>query len=643
MSDIGELSVRIEGDDQGFDRAVRSSERNLETMGATAARVATRVATLATAASAAAGVLATRTVLQTAAAADEMAKLSQRTGVAVEDLGRFAFAADLSAVSQGELTSGLIRLSRSMQDATAGSGRASDAFMRLGVATQDADGNLRSQADVMTDLADRFAQMQDGATKTALAQEIFGRSGANLIPMLNAGSDGLQRMGDEAERLGLVFDTQTAQAAERLNDNIARLRATATGAARDFSGPIIKSLADFTDGLVRSRQRSQELYEQIGRTTPIIQAINAFGQLGEAIAKALDAWSMRLFPDEQERVNRLVAERVKLEQNIAREIENTRSRTGELMPDEQRRVDLFRANIEAINSEIGALQDLAKQRAMALQVETADRSPFVPLDLPALPETEAVEERIAAIADIMQTNYEAQLQRLREFGMDAHELEMERHHQRLETLTEALLDEALTHEEHIDLVEKLEEEHMRRLEQIRVAGLSRIQKFTEMSFKDQAKTMIGQLQSMTQAAAGESRAMFEINRAASLANAVMKGYESIQNAYAFGSRFGGPPAGAAMAAVAAAASAIQVRGILNQRLGGSSSLPSGATGGGASVPAVAASTATSAPAGAGGGGSTTPATATINIVGESFSRSQVAQLIDAINDLTADGARLVVE
>jgi hypothetical protein len=280
---------------------------------------------------------------------------------------------------------------------------------------------------------------------------------------------------------------------------------------------------------------------------------------------------------------------------------------------------------------------------MALQVETEDRSPFVPLDLPALPDTEAVEERIAAIADIMQTNYEAQLQRLREFGMDAHELEMERHHQRLETLTEALLDEALTHEEHIDLVEKLEEEHMRRLERIRVAGLSRIQKFTEMSFKDQAKTMIGQLQSMTQAAAGESRAMFEINRAASLANAVMKGYESIQNAYAFGSRFGGPPAGAAMAAVAAAASAIQVRGILNQRLGGSSSLPSGATGGGASVPAVAASTATSAPAGAGGGGSTTPATATINIVGESFSRSQVAQLIDAINDLTADGARLVVE
>jgi hypothetical protein len=38
----------------------------------------------------------------------------------------------------------------------------------------------------------------------------------------------------------------------------------------------------------------------------------------------------------------------------------------------------------------------------------------------------------------------------------------------------------------------------------------------------------------------------------------------------------------------------------------------------------------------------TPATATINIVGESFTRSQVAQLIDAINDLTADGARLVI-
>lgn len=641
MSDIGELSVRIEGDDQGFDRAVRSSERNLESMGATAARVATRVATLATAASAAAGALATSTVLQTAAAADEMAKLSQRTGVAVEDLGRFAFAANLSAVSQGELTSGLIRLSRSMQDAAAGSGRASDAFMRLGVATQDADGNLRSQADVMADLADRFAQMQDGATKTALAQEIFGRAGANLIPMLNAGSNGLQRMGDEAERLGLVFDTQTAQAAERFNDNISRLRATATGAARDFSGPIIRSLADFTDGLIRSRRRSQELYEQIGRTTPIIQATNAFGQLGEAIAKALDAWSMRLFPDEQERVNRLVSERVKLEQNIAREIANTRSRTGELMPDEQRRVDLFRANIEAINSEIGALQDLAKQRAIASQATAVDGERFVPLDLPGLPEPEVLAERMDEIDNMIQTNHDAQLQRLREFAMDAHDLEMERHQQRLNQLTEALLDEAITHEEHIDLVERLEEEHMRRLEQIRVAGLSRLEKFTEMSFKNQAKTMIDQLQSMTQAAAGESRAMFEINRAASLANAVMKGYESIQNAYAFGSRFAGPAGGAAMAAVAAAATASQVRGILNQRLGGSASLPSGVSSNG-SAPAVTANASGAAMMGTGMASARTPATATINIVGESFSRSQVTQLIDAINDLTADGARLVV-
>jgi hypothetical protein len=645
MSNIGALSVSIEGDNTSLNRALTDSQSRMDRFGSMAARVALSVAKIGAAAAGAAAALGIATVRNVANAADEMAKLSQRTGVAVEDLGRLSHAANLSGVSQGELTTSLTRLSRAMQDASNGTGTATQAFSRLGVSVTDAEGNLRSQADVMSDVADRFARMEDGATKTALAQEIFGRSGANLIPMLNQGSQGLRQMGDEAERLGLVFDEKTAKAAEQFNDNLTRLRGVAQGAAREFAGPVIGSLLRFTNGLVEARSRSRELSSELARVRGIEEQRSAFFRLGEAIAGVIGRMTGLLNLSDAERLAQVTEELVKQEATLAR-LEAGDSRSNAMR---QRNLRNAREEIEASRVEIALINERIAAREREAQLMLEPPEPF-DLYIPGLPKPEEVNERLEQINQIVAVNHEASLQRLREFGMSESEIEMERHRQRLDALAAALFDEAVTHEEQYALTEKLEEEHMRRMEQIRVNGLTRIQRFSEASFKEQARTMIGELQSMTQATAGESQAMFEINKAASLANAVVKGYESIQNAYAFGSKFAGPAGGAAMAAIAAVATAAQVRGIASQSFrGASAGSLSGAGAGAASASSVSMAainreqgmaTTTGSPSAM--DRPRTPATATINIVGESFTRSQVAQLIDAINDLTADGARLVI-
>src|SRR5690606_29214832 len=89
------------------------------------------------------------------------------------------------------------------------------AFQAIGVAVKNADGTLRSSSDVMGDVAEKFKGMEDGAAKTAIAIQIFGKSGAGMINMLNAGRDGIKAMTDEARALGIVIDTQTGEAAER--------------------------------------------------------------------------------------------------------------------------------------------------------------------------------------------------------------------------------------------------------------------------------------------------------------------------------------------------------------------------------------------------------------------------------------------
>jgi len=151
--------------------------------------------------------------------ADNMGKLAQKTGVAVEELSKLDYAAKLSDVSQEQLAAGLQKLSRNMVEAADGTGAAADAFAALKL-----DPAQFSSADqALKAISDKFATLPDGANKTALAMQLFGKAGAELIPLLNSGSEGLKKMGDEAERFGIVINSKTAQAAEQFNDNMTRL------------------------------------------------------------------------------------------------------------------------------------------------------------------------------------------------------------------------------------------------------------------------------------------------------------------------------------------------------------------------------------------------------------------------------------
>jgi hypothetical protein len=649
MSNIGALSVSIEGDNTSLNRALTDSQSRMDRFGSMAARVALSVAKIGAAAAGAAAALGIATVRNVANAADEMAKLSQRTGVAVEDLGRLSHAANLSGVSQGELTTSLTRLSRAMQDASNGTGTATQAFSRLGVSVTDAEGNLRSQADVMSDVADRFARMEDGATKTALAQEIFGRSGANLIPMLNQGSQGLRQMGDEAERLGLVFDEKTTKAAEQLNDNLTRLRGAVQGAAREFSGPIIGALARFTDGMYESYLQSQDLYNEIGKTDNIMRAMNAFKGLGDVISRALDNWTAFFFASPQQQYNKLLQERIALEDKI-RNIElDARDAARDVGASDQRRIDRYKEEIEAIRQQMAVMAEMQANRQ---QMEARQAAMMDPLVILGIPEPEVVRERLEQINEIVAVNHEASLQRLREFGMSESELEMERHKQRMTALAEAFFDEAITHEEQHAMLERLQEEHANRMTRIterEAQNRSNIERRVQQDITNMRNAAFSAGVGLLQAFGSESKvaalAAIALNKGLMIAQVIQNTAAAQMRALAELGPIAGPPAAAKIGMYGRLqAGIIAATGLMQAASAGGGNA---ATASGVTMSSVASS---SGMATTGGGGMAsgsmdrprTPATATINIVGESFTRSQVAQLIDAINDLTADGARLVI-
>lgn len=240
---IGALMVSLGIDTAQFSAGLKKSQASLASFGKMAGAALKVTALAATAAGAAMG-YAVKSAIDHA---DALSKSAQKAGVTTEALSRLAYAASYSDVSMEGLTGGLQKLSKAMLDATqTPTSAAAAAFKALGISVTDASGKLRGGDAVFADLSDRFSRMQDGATKTALAMQIFGKSGAEMIPLLNGGSAELKRMADEADRLGITLSTKAGKDAERFNDTlslIGKVLQGVTNKVMEAALPALQSLA----------------------------------------------------------------------------------------------------------------------------------------------------------------------------------------------------------------------------------------------------------------------------------------------------------------------------------------------------------------------------------------------------------------
>lgn len=253
---LGALRFTLGADTAVFERNLKGAEASLRRVAAVGAAVGTALG----AAFVGAARSITSGISSALNSADQLNKASQQIGITVEKLSALSFAADLSGVSLETLTSSMSRLSRSMQEAiTNNTSTAARTFQALGISAADAAGQFRPTVEVFGDLADRFARIQDGAGKTALAMNIFGRSGAQLIPLLNQGRAGLAEATAEAERLGLVIGTNTARAAEKFNDTLRVLGRVKDGIVASMAERLLPTLQRAADMFLRWTQESQTL------------------------------------------------------------------------------------------------------------------------------------------------------------------------------------------------------------------------------------------------------------------------------------------------------------------------------------------------------------------------------------------------
>ena len=171
---------------------------------------------------------------------DEISTISEKFGIAADALQELQFAAVASDASVEALQNGLKFLSKAAVDAAAGGKDAAAAFK--GITLKNSKGEIRPVADLLTDVSDQFAKLPDGAAKVDRAIQLFGKSGADLIPLLNRGSEGIAALRAEAQDLGIVLSGDTIAAAGAYDDAMKRLQASQQGLINRFASPLIPKM-----------------------------------------------------------------------------------------------------------------------------------------------------------------------------------------------------------------------------------------------------------------------------------------------------------------------------------------------------------------------------------------------------------------
>lgn len=249
-----------------------------------------KAATVAGAAIAAAAAATVGMVAASVQAADAAGEAAQAAGLSTEEFTRLKYAMQFDG-SPENLGQSMKFLNKSIADAAIGAGNNAEMFAAMGVSIKNQDGTLKSSHDIMLQVADRFAGMEDGAQKAALAQEIFGKAGADMIPFLNNGAAGIAKLESESDKLGITINGKTSTAAGHLSDTFSRMKSVGEGMSNQIMVAMLPSLTALGDELFASATNSGAM-ELAGKAlvlvlktvlTVVVAVVAAFQAAGQAI------------------------------------------------------------------------------------------------------------------------------------------------------------------------------------------------------------------------------------------------------------------------------------------------------------------------------------------------------------------------
>lgn len=537
-------------------------------------------------------------------AMDHLHDLSKSTGLTVEALAGLKVAAKQSGGDLDSIAASVTKLSVEM-------GKAPEKFRALGISATD-------PLEAFKQLADIFNAIEDPQLRNAVAATALGKSWAGAAPLLAEGSRKIGEMIEVgARQTGIT--TEQAKKADELNDKWLLLVGTG-GLWNRVAASMLDPLLQITNRLNRATEASDNWYKSLWKFAntppPATAVVRAFLGLGDDPTGGMKLGSgpsggrantTRIQSDD-------AAEAAKKLLGLDKTVQEARRRNAS--EDEQWNKEMFSRQLIA--------SEQAKAKELKDATELADHLAKISFD--------SENKQKAASDAILQAHIDEGASVAESLNIVT-EFEQQAYAQRLTDMNLFFETSNLTIAEQNALREALKVDHEARLTSIEDAAIKKRYGIANVYRKidlDSASFFFNALAGMM---TSKSREMFEIGKAAAIAGAVVDTYRAATGAYAALASIPivGPALGAAAAAAAIVAGLANVQAISAAKMGGSAAIGTFAASPTTGLPVVGP---TGAPQG--GGQSTI-----INLVGDTFGRKQVKALVEAINENSKDGGRVV--
>lgn len=235
---------------------------------------------------------------KTAEAAKGIDKMSQTTGLSTTRLQELKYAASQTGVDFSCIQQSAGALSQTMEQAANGGTQQVEAFNALGISLLDNNEKMLSTDEVYNQTLMKLAAMGDETERNALGTQIFGEGFTNMIPMLDAGAEGIQRYSEQANQFGLVMGEEAIDANLQFSNSMGTIASIVDGLKQRFATALLPIIQLFLDWVINNMPTIQGIFNGVFEfiNTVVGKVVTLFKENFMPVLTILLQWLSENFP-----------------------------------------------------------------------------------------------------------------------------------------------------------------------------------------------------------------------------------------------------------------------------------------------------------------------------------------------------------
>ena len=235
---------------------------------------------------------------KTAEYGDTIDKESQKLQISSKTYQELDYAMKRNGSSIGDVSKAIKGITQDLGAMAEGGDGARDIYEKLGISLTDAGGNIKSAEDVLLESIDALARMEDTTKRNDLATQLFGKSYQEMLPLLNAGGDGIRQLMQEAEDYGMVMSEDAVKASAAFVDSLTRLKGTFQGVKNTIGAEFMPAITDIMDGLSDLLRGNDGAIEKI--KTGVSEILGKVKVLAPEVSSAISGLASAVFDEAPE-------------------------------------------------------------------------------------------------------------------------------------------------------------------------------------------------------------------------------------------------------------------------------------------------------------------------------------------------------